>query len=287
MTSPVRLAGLVAAIAVVAAGASLSQATGHADASTVSTTAEPYLVTDWETPEQQNVPGAPPPGWEAQWTETENPSGEPTIRVTKGAEPVRDGAVAARFELDRDNEDNTSGPRTEIAGANHYGERWYGFSIFLPKTYVVDRAPEILTQWHHDSLVGSPPLAVGTIGDQWFVEQCWEDDYCDLREVGAFRTGRWTDWVVHVKWSDGDDGVLEVWKDGERVPHFGNQPGKNDWAGNDQVYMKQGIYKWPWDDEDTDTSNRVVFQDETRIADENGSYETVAPGGLSPNPGHR
>ncbi|MBK5550669.1 heparin lyase I family protein [Pseudomonas sp. TH03] len=29
--------------------------------------------------------------------------------------------------------------------------------------------------------------------------------------------GKWVDWVLHVKWSSGEDGFLEIWKDGKAV----------------------------------------------------------------------
>jgi hypothetical protein len=99
--------------------------------------------------------------------------------------------------------------------------------------------------------------------------------------------GKWTDWVVHVRWSgDPAKGLLEIWKNGQLVHNAQGQNKFNDGQGN---YMKFGIYKWCWkpikrpngtitDQCGSDTSQRVIYYDELRIADHRGSYNAVAPG---------
>ena len=52
--------------------------------------------------------------------------------------------------------------------------------------------------------------------------------------------GAWTDWVFHVKWSYGPDGVLEVWKNSQKIVTKSGPNTFNDARG---PYMKMGIYK--------------------------------------------
>ena len=58
--------------------------------------------------------------------------------------------------------------------------------------------------------------------------------------VGPMNKGNWTDWVVHAKWSFGADGVLEIWRDGNKV---GTQTGPNNYKTEQPGFFKLGLYK--------------------------------------------
>jgi hypothetical protein len=92
--------------------------------------------------------------------------------------------------------------------------------------------------------------------------------------------------VIHVKWSKQvtgpHAGILEVWKNGQRVAGI-TSPDSTDSATNlsSGNYIKIGIYKWPWSVSNPNpastTTRRVMYHDQLRIADQRGSYSTVAP----------
>ena len=85
----------------------------------------------------------------------------------------------------------------------------------------------------------------------------------------------WTDWVVHARWSFRDDGLLEIWKDGEKIIE---QHGPNTYNDQRGMYFKIGIYKPPWDKPvKSDVDRRVVVHDEIRIAGPGARYADVAP----------
>ena len=90
--------------------------------------------------------------------------------------------------------------------------------------------------------------------------------------------GRWVDWVFHVRWSAGDDGFIEVWRDGEQIV---DDTGVNCVPAEFAPYLKFGIYKWPWSSDEgaaaSSITRRVMHFDEIRIADSNGSYQAVSP----------
>jgi hypothetical protein len=69
--------------------------------------------------------------------------------------------------------------------------------------------------------------------------------------------------------------LLEIWKDGANVHSAQGQNKFNDGQGN---YMKFGIYKWDWSqNKPSGTTQRVMYYDELRIADQQGSYNAVVP----------
>lgn len=131
-----------------------------------------------------------------------------------------------RFQLYRGDKRINCGVRSELA--SDYGspgeERWYGFSVYLPETWLPDRAPESGTQWHQGSgaPTGSPPLRLITEDGKWHIGQRdWNSSSVVLNDAGPCALGQWTDWVFHVKWApDERDGLLEIWKDGVTVAPF-------------------------------------------------------------------
>jgi hypothetical protein len=225
------------------------------------------------------------------------------MRVGSAAdgEPTRNGQYSVRFDLRRSDPSYHGGTRTELSTDPpdfRNSERWYGLSTYL-EAWAPDQAPESIFQWHQGGAVPcssgcSPPLVVfnqKTQSGQFeqLIQQAWRESATsetyayDYTLIGECRVDRWVDWVVHVKWSTGADGVLQIWRDGDLII---NKIGRNDdypapgepGVGN---YFKMGIYKWPWSQgRPSDTDHRTMFVDELRIADEQGSYDAVKPRGV-------
>jgi hypothetical protein len=240
-------------------------------------------VLNWENPASRSVPEAAPPGWAKEYRPDVRHGDEPQLRTAnRSKEPVRCGRWSARFQLYKDDPVINNGARAELsADFEPVGaERWYGFSIYLPDTWAYDQSAEIVTQWHqHWDIGSSPPLSIITRKGQWEISQNWEGPFYSSTPVGAYQTGRWTDWVVHVKWSAGEGGVLNIWKDGKPVPGFFQKQGKNTHLdprhGN---YMKIGIYKWDWSQgKPSSTTRRIMYYDELRIAAGPNRYKQVIP----------
>jgi hypothetical protein len=178
--------------------------------------------------------------------------------------PVRQGRYAARFTLRRSDPIVKGSKRAELrtAAARMGGEYWYAFSIFLPADWTVDQVPVTLAQWHAvpDYWFGEasspPPLRLLAENGEWLLPSIWDSkrlghtwfselapDGHALERLGPLDRGRWTDWVFHIRWSYGADGLLEVWKD--RLPIV-RRIGPN--AYNDALapYLKVGIYVPQW-----------------------------------------
>ena len=223
--------------------------------------------------------------------------------------PVRAGKYALRSVVDRYDKDVNF--RCEIVAKEQNTrqnymyqeigkEYWYGFSIFLPKDYVIDNQTEIIAQFHGTPDVGEgwflPNLGLHIVENHYEINRYWDSkhiskwkeiDGSDSYSFGniANDKGRWTDWVFNVNWSykkDGD-GFMKIWKDGVLI--F-DKKGPN--CSNDDLgpFLRFGIYKWDWkhseEEKPSNTTNRVIYHDEYRIGNANAKYEEVAPGGLSP-----
>lgn len=219
----------------------------------------------------------------------------PTITT----EQKRAGKYAMKTVLDR--KKSATSYRTEVTtgGRDHVtpGEDyWYGFSVYLPDDYVTDDTWEIVAQWHstpdpsEKDAALNPPLSLQTDNGLWMVSTIWDSkpttdkknyDGKKMYTLQKYATGRWTDWVFHVKWSPKQDGLLQVWQDGKKVVDVPGPIGFNDQVG---PYFKMGIYKG-WADRNAPPgtpTTRTLYHDELRIAGPTGKYEDVAPGGGGP-----
>jgi hypothetical protein len=269
-------------------------------------------------------PGGAPPGWGREYDPNQyhraTPAAalEPQVRpAVAPGEPVRSGTHSVRFQLYKGDKRVNCGVRSELSGNLEPArvnpttptERWYGFSIFLPYTWAPDPGAESVTQWHQDdkSPGGSPPLAIltekpmnDTVNHWYIAQRKWNINDVTKYDAGPCALRQWTDWVVHVKWSADNDGRLEIWKNGAPVPPFISKKGRNTFSNNTLHYIKIGIYKWLWNidasgdipqgqicssNQNTSTQvRRVMYHDELRIVDGNGSMATVAPPGNRPPP---
>ena len=208
--------------------------------------------------------------------------------------PTRTGKYAMKTSLDR-HKDKVA-YRTEVSGpGSELGkEYWYGFSIFLPETYVPDNVWEIVAQWHGvpDFKIGenwrNPVMALFTTSGRWGFTSRWDAKQNTFEggkrsyggtkkyDLGPYRKGVWTDWVVHVKWSYEADGVLEVWKNGKSVIR---QEGPNAFNDTKGPYFKMGLYKgWKNPDSPSDVvDSRLLYHDEFRMAEGAEHYVDVTP----------
>ncbi len=209
--------------------------------------------------------------------------------------PTRAGRHAMQTSLNRRNDPvpyrtEVSGPHAEVGG-----EYWYGFSIMLPEDYVPDGIWEIVAQWHGvpDFDIGdnwrNPVMALSTTDGRWGWVNRWDAkrntfesgrrEYGGTHnyDLGPYRTGVWTDWVVHVKWSYEPDGILRVWKDGQKVI---DQSGPNTFNDAEGPFFKMGLYKG-WHDPNRPSnhvSRRLLYHDEFRMGGFQAGYDDVAPG---------
>jgi Polysaccharide lyase len=200
------------------------------------------------------------------------------------------GRYAMRSDLDRFNSPVMY--RTEVrvlappAIVNQ--EYWYGFSIYLPDSYVPDHvAWEMVAQWHgipdDGDRHGNPPLSLSTSRGVWKLSNRWSSQRIQNSSniqsrsfvFGPYATGRWTDWVFRIKWSYGSQGILEVWQNGKKVV---SANGPNTYNDARMPSFKMGIYKgWKAGGPVGPVTHRTLYHDEFRRVGPGGSYSDVAP----------
>jgi len=204
---------------------------------------------------------------------------------------ARNGRYSIRVELNRSDADAGGSKRSEIVFASEKTpniERWYKFSIYLPKNYVVDPVHEILAQWHEipDKDLGedwrTPPISLQVAKGAWIASIKWATAQVNTNEtisgkidtsLGNIETGAWTDWIFHIRFSYSNTGIMQIWKNGRQVFNYNGPNYYNDKKG---PFFKMGIYKSGWKNANSKnfkastTSKRVIYFDDIMIGNEKG-----------------
>ncbi|MDD3013295.1 MAG: heparin lyase I family protein [Candidatus Gastranaerophilales bacterium] len=140
-------------------------------------------------------------------------------------------------------------PRAELLRPRefYHGEDYtIKWKTFLPDNFQFDNSSneEIITQIHQDAASGSPPFALGLAGNKYFMVSDTplgkQKKFFGNAEIDS---GKWIDWTLHYKPSFSDEGLSELYKNGQSVAKF---VGPNTYPNNDIGYLKIGIYKWFW-----------------------------------------
>lgn len=166
--------------------------------------------------------GIIPPTWSIQRAAPE--------RIQIVPSPGGKAPYAARFEVqpgDVAAAGNGTGNRAEMYARGWRDdypdglgtERWYGISILLPTDSPSSPSWQVLTQWKNEG-AGSPPLSLNLDGERLSVTAITTYDTNRTSKVwqGPLNRGKWTRFVVHVKWSpDPAVGFIEVWRDGQQI----------------------------------------------------------------------
>ena len=223
----------------------------------------------------------------------------------------RSGSNSVKFTLKESDWDVTNRSEIGLKSVAADSEYVYSFSTFLPESYTADPTPEILAQWHAkpDFDLGEtwskagPVLSLNVADGKWLIDSRWDSrqimqpqankgkkavpEGSTSMDLGNYQTGEWTDWIFRVKWSLGDDGLIEVWQDGELVM---SQTGPNRYNDLLGPYFRMGIYKPAgWDE--AEVSQREAFYDDLSVfpvteADSlliEGGQEPLLSGGIDDN----
>jgi hypothetical protein len=215
--------------------------------------------------------------------------------VTLSTTVARKGKSSVRFEFAKTDVTNYNGYiRAELKqnfAEDKIGERWYGFSNFLPSDFVTDPLAEVIAQWHEipDWDLGenwrSPPISLMIENGRYKVKVMWAaaavntnqtkdgEIYYDL---GPVDKNVWNDWAFHIKFSHTSTGVLEVWKNKQKVL---TRNGPNSFNDKNFPYFKIGIYKWTWNGSASQSpeSKRVLFYDEVKVGTNKSNLAEVSP----------
>lgn len=220
---------------------------------------------------------------DALYQPEQRPLSTPLVKIVPTSMP---GVNAVRFEVP-----GLPGTfRSEIALPSDYGlqERWYSERIKIMKSPAPSPGYLVL-QWHAvmgeaaKTSRGFPPLEISVNGDRWMVNRAYGSPVTgqtkrDRKQIpGTVEAGKWTDWVIHAKWSKSDDGEIQIWKDGTLVWDVKGQNCYSDLAVERTPYLKTGIYRPTRKGSETSEDPTVVEVSDVKIGGPDATYEMVAP----------
>jgi len=189
--------------------------------------------------------------------------------------PVRSGRYALKVTLRKDDPPVKNSLRAELRmkSARFGTDFWYEFSVYVPPDWRPISDKVTFAQWHAtpDRLLGEksrpPPLSFEIVGDEFHLKGDWDSSLISTswfhRSSNIGKTvlwssplvsGRWIDWAVRVRWSYEEDGILELWKDGEMVFQ---RSGPNTFNDILAPYFKIGVYNSDWKSRSSDALNRT------------------------------
>lgn len=176
--------------------------------------------------------------------------------------------------------------RAEIKVSNEgrpkIGEsRWYRFSYYWPENLgngcLIAQFPTFPTKRNFKqgcNGVGSDIRLEGD-GSVVFTFQrptAQADITCSHHRIGTMTPGEWHTAIVHVKWTQEDDGFVEIWWDGKKTVNIKRQA--TYWADEGTApYFKVGAYKGdPW----KGAAPFRIYTDDVFVFDGDASYRDVA-----------
>jgi Polysaccharide lyase len=146
---------------------------------------------------------------------------------------------------------------------------WYRFSFLIPPGFPVVDNRLVIAQWKQYSVSGSPLFAERFRNGAHDLTIRLGDSAWGRRKsysLPAIEFGRWNDMVYHIRFSRGDDGLVEVWMNGSRVVTYKGATAFKE--GEESIYNKFGLYRDRWKDPMT------IYFDNYTLAD---SFAAVDP----------
>ncbi len=196
--------------------------------------------------------------------------------VQQTTEQIKAGSSALRLEVRSTDPQTSSSIRSEITRSSDplNVDRWYGFSMYL-KDWVNDPAGEHVFQWHPDNSSGSSALSLWTSGGRFTIvtNNTGTSSGNVYNDIGPVLSNQWVDFVIRIRWSTSNTGLLQVWRNGTLVV---NKIDVKTAAITNS--FKLGINKYGWGIQTSTTTQRILYFDEVRIGNENATYDDVAPG---------
>ncbi|ULQ57956.1 PKD domain-containing protein [Flavihumibacter rivuli] len=211
---------------------------------------------------------------------------------------VRSGTQAVRMELRDTDPLIASGTRAELVFNYKLKDpqwKWYQFSTYFPADFKQDNVYEIISQWHYEPTGGgstfSPPMALTIRNGNWYLDLRYDSTDINIYgnknvkqqyiDLGTWKAGEWTDWVVYYSPSWQTDGIVRIWKNGVKIL---DRIGRNFYLGALPPYWKIGIYKWVWNSGTSLTSSRVVYYDRVKVGNDNATLNDFITGAVDPSP---
>ena len=199
--------------------------------------------------------------------------GMQTVRKTDG-HPVRSGKTSIRFEVRPGdcswvkgwNDCKNDRERHELISNKIRGEKWIQWSLYMPEDFpIIWPAQTAMAQFHQ---AGDRPPAFMFQNRAGGYTANRQKNHIDVENRKLLNDedmrGKWSDILVHVKWTSKADGFFRVYVNGEVKPRYVYQGATHDPGA--QVVFKFGIYRsWISRTPNVDPT-QVLYYDDVRLS---------------------
>jgi hypothetical protein len=165
-----------------------------------------------------------------------------TLRPKDRFEPASDdGAASERDEL-------MEAPRFWSRSGMNYD---YAFSLYLPKDFPIVEERLVIAQWKQlcewaSCRPDNPVLAIRYVGGVLFVTRKNDAGQVTIyRSQGEMR-GRWLDFRFVTRFSQGDDGIINGWMNGQQIVEYRGVTAyraARGYPADGFFYFKMGLYR--------------------------------------------
>jgi hypothetical protein len=162
--------------------------------------------------------------------------------------------------------DLTLGPSSSYC--NQGQEEWWAHSVIFPPSYVMPPQSAgwnwgVVFDFHHTGSTGQPNFEIASIpgglelnvsGGRTIVNGPTDPGYHSVA-IGAVVPNVWYNFMYHIKWSSGSDGLFQAWLNGQQVMSYS---GPNLYVG-ESCYLKLANYHTPLGVPESVIHSRVVL----------------------------
>ncbi len=175
--------------------------------------------------------------------------------VAVSTDYARTGTKSVRItvresDIEQIGDDGKQTERAELDSGKHAfvgRDVWYGFSFVIPPGFPVIDNRLVIAQWKQYGVSGSPLVAERYRNGKHDLTIRLADSAWGRRKnytLPEIEFGRWNDMVYHIRFSRGEDGLVEVWMNGSRVVTYKGLTAFKE--GEDNIYNKIGLYRDRW-----------------------------------------
>ena len=167
--------------------------------------------------------------------------------------PVRSGETSIRFEVRAgdcgsyyDWDDcSTHRERKELRQGDNInvGENWYHWSLYLPKDFRSVWPVKLNMGQFHVKGSLRPAFMFIDRGGKYYVDNMVGYASENKQIMISEMRGKWTDVLVHVKWTRGKDGFFRVYANGEDTPSYSYTGVTSPKRNVQGIFFKFGIYR--------------------------------------------
>jgi hypothetical protein len=150
---------------------------------------------------------------------------------------------------------------------NQGQEEWWAHSVMFPPSYVMPPQSAgwnwgVVFDFHHTGSTGQPNFEIASIpgglelnvaGGASIVNGPTDPGYYSVA-LGPVTPNVWYNFMYHIKWSSGSDGLFQAWLNGQQVMNYS---GANLYVG-ESCYLKLANYHTPLGVTETVVHSRIV-----------------------------